>query len=90
MIAHKENNQRAISFTTAICQDVPCSSGLSSEEERRLAFLIASGDREARNRLVQANLGLVVTTARQFLCRGWPLEDLVREGNLGLIRPAEK
>jgi RNA polymerase primary sigma factor len=62
--------------------------GLSREEEGELAIRAAAGDRGARDRLVQANLGLVVTIARRFLGRGLDLDDLVGEGNIGLIRAA--
>ncbi|MDG3006036.1 sigma-70 family RNA polymerase sigma factor [Paludisphaera mucosa] len=62
---------------------------LSAEEERDLAGHIARGDAAARNHLVRANLRLVVKVARQFLGRGLPLEDLVADGNLGLIRAAD-
>jgi RNA polymerase primary sigma factor len=62
---------------------------LSRDEEYELAARIAAGDRGARNRLVQANLGLVVTIARRFLGRGLDLDDLIGEGNIGLIRAAE-
>jgi RNA polymerase primary sigma factor len=68
----------------------PRRGGLSRDEERRLAARIAAGDREARNQLVQANLGLVVRIARQYVGRGLMIEDLVGEGNLGLIRAAEE
>jgi RNA polymerase primary sigma factor len=64
--------------------------GLSRNQEREMAALIAGGDQATRNRVVQANLGLVVTIAREFLGRGLPLDDLVGEGNLGLIRAAEE
>ena len=55
-----------------------------------MAVLIAGGDRAARNRMVQAYLGLVVVIARGFKGRGLALDDLVGEGNLGLIRAAER
>ncbi len=64
--------------------------GLSRDEESALAARIAAGDRGARNRLVQANIGLVVTIARRYLGGGLDLDDLVGEGNLGLIRAAEE
>ena len=63
--------------------------GLSRTEEYELANRIASGDSQALNRLVQANLGLVVVVARAFQGRGLPLDDLIGEGNLGLIRAAK-
>ncbi len=62
---------------------------LSRDEVRLLASRIADGDREARNLLVQANLGLVVRVARHYVGRGLMMDDLVGEGNLGLIRAAE-
>jgi RNA polymerase primary sigma factor len=71
-------------------QDVPCRRHLSREQERELADLIAGGNQAARNGMVQANLGLVVTIARGFQGRGLVLDDLIGEGNLGLIRAAER
>jgi RNA polymerase primary sigma factor len=62
---------------------------LSRDEEYELAGRVAEGDRGARNRLVQANLGLVVSIARRYMGKGLDLEDLVGEGNLGLVRAAE-
>jgi RNA polymerase primary sigma factor len=70
-------------------QDVPCRRGLSREQERDLADMIAAGNQTARNSMVQANLGLVFAIAREFQGRGLKLEDLVGEGNLGLIRAAQ-
>src|SRR4051812_15360934 len=63
---------------------------LSAEEERELAEAISRGDRDARSRLIQANLRLVVKIARDYVGRGMGLEDLIGEGNLGLIRAAEE
>ena len=62
----------------------------SSDQESRSNAPIGNVDREARNQLVEANLGLVVNVARKFQGRGMVLEDLIGEGNLGLIRAAEK
>jgi len=63
---------------------------LSAVEERELAEAIARGDRDARARMIQANLRLVVKIARDYLGRGMVLDDLIGEGNLGLIRAAEE
>src|SRR5207302_7105119 len=63
---------------------------LSAVEERELAERIAGGDAQARNHLVRANLRLVVTVARGYRGRGVDLLDLIAEGNLGLLRAAEK
>ncbi len=68
---------------------VPRLSGLSRDQEREVAALIVGGDQAARNRLVLANLGLVITIARKFQGHGLALDDLIGEGNLGLIRAAE-
>ena len=59
---------------------------LTAAEERELAAAIANGDEQARDRMIQANLRLVVKIAREYLGRGLALDDLVGEGNLGLIR----
>ncbi len=61
----------------------------SHHEECILAARVAAGDREARDLLIETNLGLVVTMARRFLGRGLELDDLIGEGNLGLIQAAE-
>ncbi|QEP45223.1 RNA polymerase sigma factor RpoS [Ectothiorhodospiraceae bacterium BW-2] len=63
---------------------------LSAEEEIELALKIETGDREARQRMIEANLRLVVKIARQFTNRGVLLPDLIEEGNLGLIHAVEK
>jgi RNA polymerase primary sigma factor len=62
---------------------------LTADEERGLAEAIARGDRDARTRMIQANLLLVVKIAREYMGRGLEMEDLVGEGNLGLIRAVE-
>jgi RNA polymerase primary sigma factor len=62
---------------------------LSAEEERELAEHVSHGDPAARDRLIRANLRLVVHLARSYLRRGLPLEDLIAEGNLGLMRAVE-
>ena len=63
---------------------------LTAAEERSLAELIANGDADARTRMIQANLRLVVKIAREYVGRGMVLDDLIGEGNLGLIRAAEE
>lgn len=63
---------------------------LTREEEGDLARRVRAGDPEARARLTEANLRLVVQVARRYLNRGLPLPDLIEEGNLGLIRGVEK
>jgi RNA polymerase primary sigma factor len=62
---------------------------LSADEEKDLASRIADGDPEARDHMVKANLRLVVNIARKYLGKGLGLEDLIEEGNLGLLRAVE-
>jgi RNA polymerase primary sigma factor len=61
----------------------------NQEEEKALTHRIGDGDREARDRLVRANLRLVVNLTRRCVGRGVGLEDLIEEGNLGLVRAAK-
>jgi len=63
---------------------------LSAREEVALAQRIADGDRVAAAALTTANLRLVVSVARRYVNRGLPLEDLIQEGNIGLLRAVDK
>src|SRR6516225_5610769 len=62
---------------------------LSANEEKELAYRIEEGDSEARDRMVRANLRLVVNIARGYTGKGLGLQDLIEEGNLGLLRAVE-
>ncbi len=62
---------------------------LSAEEEKLLAIRIEEGDSEARDHMVRANLRLVVNIARSYTGKGLGLQDLIAEGNLGLLRAVE-
>lgn len=63
---------------------------IKPDEEIELARRIAKGDEEAKKKLIQANLRLVISIAKKYVNRGLPFQDLIQEGNLGLIRAAEK
>jgi len=63
---------------------------LTAAEERRLARRIERGDLAAKDRLVSSNLRLVASVARRHVGRGLPMEDLLQEGVVGLIRATEK
>jgi RNA polymerase primary sigma factor len=65
-------------------------STMSKEEEKELAKRIARGDREARQKMIEANLRLVVKIARKYSMTGVSVLDLIEEGNIGLIRAVEK
>lgn len=62
---------------------------LSADQEKELALRIEDGDSEARDRMIRANLRLVVNIARSYTGKGLGLQDLIEEGNLGLLRAAE-
>ncbi|MDG3003469.1 sigma-70 family RNA polymerase sigma factor [Paludisphaera sp. Pla2] len=70
-------------------QDINATPLLSAEEERELAERVTAGDPLAREHMVKANLRLVVNIARGYLNKGLNLEDLIEEGNLGLMRAVE-
>ncbi len=63
---------------------------LSSEEEIELAVKISNGDQQAKQRLTEANLRLVVSIAKKYVGRGMYFLDLIQEGNVGLIKAVDK
>ena len=63
---------------------------LTAEEEIELATRMSEGDEEARRRMAEANLRLVVSIAKRYVGRGMMFLDLIQEGNLGLIKAVEK
>jgi RNA polymerase primary sigma factor len=62
---------------------------LTAGEERALARRVERGDLRAKDRLIEANLRLVVAIAKRYRGRGLPFLDLIQEGTIGLIRAAE-
>lgn len=63
---------------------------LSAEEEKIITQRIANGDVEAKKELVEANLRLVISIAKRYIGCGIPFQDLVQEGNIGLMKAADK
>jgi len=71
-------------------KDIQKSQLLTATQERELAELIAVGDDNARARMIESNLRLVVKIAKRYMNRGLPFLDLIEEGNIGLIKAVEK
>ena len=71
-------------------KEIRVSSLLNFEEEQDLAHKIAKGDEQARARMIEANLRLVVNIGKRYINRGLPFSDIIEEGNIGLIKAVEK
>ena len=71
-------------------QEISKISMITPEEETILAQKIKMGDQRALDKLVQANLRFVVSVAKQYQHQGLSLSDLINEGNLGLIKAAQR
>lgn len=100
-LAYQTENMRQLKITNSITSrgsqsledylnDISKQPLLTAEEEVKLAQRIRNGDREALERLVCANLRFVVSVAKQYQNQGLTLPDLINEGNIGLIKAAEK
>ena len=77
-------------ITQVYLHEIVATSLLTAAEELKLARAAHAGDFHARQHMIEANLRLVVSIARHYLHRGLPLDDLIEEGNLGLIHALEK
>jgi RNA polymerase primary sigma factor len=86
-VRHRNADLAAVS---AYLQTIKDETLLTADEEGNLAGAIARGERDARARMIHANLRLVVKIAQSYIGRGMGLEDLIGEGNVGLIRAAEE
>jgi RNA polymerase nonessential primary-like sigma factor len=88
--AIEPHDEEARSSASAYLSEIGMAALLGAQEEWALAERVHAGDGEARRRMIEANLRLVVSVARGYVGRGVPLMDLIAEGNLGLIRAVEK
>ena len=95
MILEKDFEIADISFvpeaTKAYLNNISKIPLLTAEEEQRLGALLAQGDTDARNKMIESNLRLVVSIAKRYMTRAkMPLLDLIQEGNIGLMRAVDK
>lgn len=86
----RESDRDQRDSTTAYLNEIGLIPLLSAAEELSTGRAVRAGDAVARQRLIEANLRLVVSAARHYGGRGLPLLELIAEGNLGLIRAVEK
>ncbi len=89
--ADEDKNRPASSdVVRSYLRDIRRSQLLTFEQEQELGRLIQEGDDEARHRMIESNLRLVVSIGKRYVGRGLPFSDIIEEGNLGLMRAVEK
>ncbi|MFD1677875.1 sigma-70 family RNA polymerase sigma factor [Alicyclobacillus fodiniaquatilis] len=87
---NQESNTSINSVLTSYLEQIGKKKLLDNEEEIQIGAQIQQGDDEAQRRLIEANLRLVVSIAKKYTNRGLDMEDLIQEGNLGLLTAAKK
>jgi RNA polymerase primary sigma factor len=90
MIDEHVKSVGSVDATGQYLHDIGSRPLLCAEEEQRMAMQIKAGNEDVRRQFIEANLKLVVSVAKRYQGRGLALEDLIQEGNLGLMRAVEK
>jgi RNA polymerase sigma factor RpoS len=85
-----ESSQKGLDAIKYYLKEIRKTPLLTFEQEQELAKRIAQGDQEARAKMIEANLRLVVAIGKKYINRGLQFSDIIEEGNLGLIRAVEK
>lgn len=86
----KEEDVVVVDSTKAYLREIGREKLLTADQEVQLAKRIEKGDDKAKDRMTEANLRLVVSIAKRYVDRGVPFQDLIQEGNIGLMRAVEK
>jgi len=86
----EEEESAELDVIRAYLHEISHTSLLTFEEEQELARRIAQGDEKARQRMIEANLRLVVNIGKRYINRGLPLADIIEEGNIGLMKAVER
>ena len=86
----KQVTNREVASLDKYLQEISREGMISAEEEVELAVRIKAGDQRALEKLTRANLRFVVSVAKQYQNQGMTLPDLINEGNVGLIKAAER
>ena len=84
------NRSEGLDTLKSYLRDVRRSTLLSFKQEQELGKRVLAGDEQARQRMIESNLRLVISIGKRYINRGFPFADIVEEGNLGLIRAVEK
>ena len=87
LVVEDVNLQDPIKYYLAQIGKIPL---LTAEQEKELGQKVKEGDKLARKKLIEANLRLVVSIAKRYISSGMPFDDLIQEGNAGLIKAVEK
>src|SRR3712207_3814277 len=90
MAASRHREQEDSAVLTRFLHDIGKTPLLTREDEVELAKRIERGDLDAKDRMMSANLRLVVSVAKRYQGQGLPLVDLIQEGTIGLVRAVEK
>ena len=86
----KDTNNQNTTLLDRYCMEIVKEKNLTNDEEVKLIKLAREGDKSARDKLIAGNLKFVISIAKQYHNNNFPIEDLLNEGNLGLMRAVEK
>ena len=88
--AKSEDRSDGLDTLKTYLREIRSSSLLTFKQEQELGKRVMAGDEQARARMIESNLRLVISIGKRYMNRGFPFSDIVEEGNLGLIKAVEK